>query len=467
VPAPSTGLTRVTVASPQRRVDVALPDGVPLAELLPELLQRSGDDLADSGEQHGGWVLRRVDGAGLPETQTLVEAGVSDGELLHLVPARTDWPELEYDDVVEAIAAGARRLGPPWTGDATRDAAVAVAGFVVVVALAGPLGARLTGGGAVALGVAAVLLAAGVLAARAYGEPLIGAALAGYALPFAFLGGLRILDAGTGAGFDAGTRGAGPLTAPHLLVGGVALVLWSVAGAVGVARGLRIFVAGAAAGVLVALGALLGLGTGVERAAAVLMVVAVLGVTLAPPLAARLGRLPLPVVTPPTATADGADPGRPHRGRVLAAVARSDEMLTGLLAGCGLGAVGAALALRSAGGAGVLLIGVAGAALLLRARLFVTVRQRVPLLAAGLATLAALPAGDLAPASGAGRVVTGVVLVGVVLVVAAAGARYRRQPPSPYLGRAAELLETLCLVSVIPIGCAVLGLYAAVRGLSG
>ena len=37
MPAPSTGLARVTINSPQRRVDVALPDGVPLAELLPEL----------------------------------------------------------------------------------------------------------------------------------------------------------------------------------------------------------------------------------------------------------------------------------------------------------------------------------------------------------------------------------------------------------------------------------------------
>ena len=36
MPAPSTGLARVTISSPQRRVDVALPDGVPLAELLQD-----------------------------------------------------------------------------------------------------------------------------------------------------------------------------------------------------------------------------------------------------------------------------------------------------------------------------------------------------------------------------------------------------------------------------------------------
>jgi hypothetical protein len=54
-----------------------------------------------------------------------------------------------------------------------------------------------------------------------------------------------------------------------------------------------------------------------------------------------------------------------------------------------------------------------------------------------------------------------------VVAVAAAGARYRQRPPSPYLGRAADVVDTLCLVSVIPIAAAVLGLYAQLRGLGG
>ena len=36
-------LTRITVASPQRRVDLVLPAEAPLAELLPDLVQRAGD----------------------------------------------------------------------------------------------------------------------------------------------------------------------------------------------------------------------------------------------------------------------------------------------------------------------------------------------------------------------------------------------------------------------------------------
>src|ERR687893_2823315 len=118
----SAGLARVTISAPQRRVDVALPEHVPLAELLPELLRHAGEGLADDGEKHGGWLLRRVDGAVLAIAQGLFPQGVRDGEVLHLVPARAAWPELEYDDVVEAIADGARRRGSVWTPESTRTA---------------------------------------------------------------------------------------------------------------------------------------------------------------------------------------------------------------------------------------------------------------------------------------------------------------------------------------------------------
>jgi hypothetical protein len=57
-----------------------------------------------------------------------------------------------------------------------------------------------------------------------------------------------------------------------------------------------------------------------------------------------------------------------------------------------------------------------------------------------------------------------VTAVGLLLALAtvAAGATYSRKPPSPYLARAADLLDTLVVVSVIPVACAVVGLYGAV-----
>src|SRR3954470_11431699 len=102
----SVGLARVTISAPQRRVDVALPEHVPLAELLPEVLRHAGEGLADDGEKHGGWLLRRTDGVALATGQGLFPQGVRDGEVLHLVPAREEWPELEYEDGVAARPAG-------------------------------------------------------------------------------------------------------------------------------------------------------------------------------------------------------------------------------------------------------------------------------------------------------------------------------------------------------------------------
>jgi len=189
----------------------------------------------------------------------------------------------------------------------------------------------------------------------------------------------------------------------------------------------------------------------------------VAGATLAPSLAIRLGRLPLPVVALPADADPAALAARPDRNRVLAAVARGDAMLTGLLVGVAVAATGAAWVLRDAGRAALLLTLVAGLALLLRTRLLVTVRQRVPLLAGGTAVL-------LVPfATGAwdvGRLAVPLLAIAVV-GLAVAGVRYRRRAPSPYLGRAADVVEVLCLISVIPIAAAVLDLYAAMRGLSG
>ena len=52
----SLGLARITISAPHRRVDVALPEHVALAELLPEVLRHAGEGLADDERL---W-LRRV-----------------------------------------------------------------------------------------------------------------------------------------------------------------------------------------------------------------------------------------------------------------------------------------------------------------------------------------------------------------------------------------------------------------------
>ncbi|GAA3448679.1 type VII secretion integral membrane protein EccD [Dactylosporangium matsuzakiense] len=437
------GLARITINAPRRRVDVAVPDAVPLAELLPELLRHAGEGLADDGERHGGWVLRRADGTTLAPAAGLASQEVYDGTVLHLVPARTAWPELEYDDVVEAIAAGARRQGVPWSAAATRATAIGVTGACLVVALVLVVRADLA---LIAAAVAVALTLAGVMASRAYGDALVGASLAAYSLPFAAAGGWL------GA--------AEPATpAARTLLGGVALLLAGLIAAPAIAHLLRIFVAGVTVGALGSLAGLIAMVTRPAAAAAVALAVLVAGVAGLPLLAVRLGRLPLPIVPLAADSASDPKPVSPttaaERGRIFAAVARTDEMLTGMLFGLAVAAAGASLMLaRSGDVSGLVLVAVASAALLLRARTFLTVRQRLPLLVAGAAGFGALAL----TVRFDGRILAALVPL-VAFTVAIAGTRAAVRPVSPYTGRAADLLDTLCLVSVIPLACAVLGLY--------
>ncbi|WP_306211164.1 type VII secretion integral membrane protein EccD [Actinoplanes sp. RD1] len=452
----SLGLARVTISAPRRRLDVALPEHVPLAELLPEVLRHAGEELADDGERHGGWVLRRTDGAPLTPAEALAAQGIRDGEVLYLRPARSGWPELEYDDVVEAIADEARRRSTTWTPGATRVATLAGAGVLLAV---GALAVLAAGpewglGAGVGLGGAVLLTLAGTTASRAYGDRAAGAVLGGAALPYAFAGGSVLIPAGSGP-----FPGLAWLDGPGLLTGAVALLLFSVLAGAGVAAVRRIFAAGVTAGLLAALAALTGLVTSAAGAAAVLMSVLVCGIGLLPVLAIRLGGVRAPA---PVGPDDRPEGGAPDRARVGVAVGRTEEALAGMLIGHAVTAAGAFVVLAAGGTAARILAGLAVAALLLRSRLFVTVRQRVPLIAGGLIGLFALGTGLVRDAGPTVLLVAGAAVVVLAVLVVAAGVAWSRRPPSPYLGRAADLLDSLAVIAVIPVACAVVGLYGLV-----
>ncbi|GAA2518752.1 type VII secretion integral membrane protein EccD [Pilimelia columellifera] len=457
------GLSRVTVSAPRRRVDLTVPEHLPVIEVLPELLRHAGEDLADDGERQGGWLLRTADGAVLAPGQSLFAQGVRDGALLFLAPASARWPEVEFDDVVEAIADGSRRHGPAWSALDNRAAALAAAGVLLalpLLALAG-LGVAPGVGGPVALAVALLLAGAGVAGSRAYGDAVLGVAFGAFALPYAFVGGALTVAADAGMGvFGA----LGWLGAPQLLVGSVAMTIVAVAGLVGVAGVRAVFVAGATAGALGVAAGLGGYAGPATSVAAVTVAALVCGIGLPPLLAIRLGRAPVPPLA--VDATEGAGRG-PDRQEVGAAVARTSRILGGLLVGhavvCGL----AMVVLATHGGLfGRLLVAVGAAALLLRARLFVAVAHRTPLLLAGLAGLAAVGAALVlvaAPPTLTALCVTAVVAAMATMVVGSG----ERRPASPYLGRLADLLDTLTVVAVIPVACAVLGLYSQVRALVG
>jgi type VII secretion integral membrane protein EccD len=392
------------------------------------------------------------------------------------VPARDDWPELEYDDVVEAIAEGARR-GTVWTPASTRTATLLGGAVLLALGLAAVLSAGPGWAGAayVGLGVGLLLALGGVTASRAYGDAPAGVALGACAMPYAFAGGAVLVASGDRVGVFGPVAWVG---GPEMLSGAVAMLLVAALGGIGVAAALRIFAAGATVALLTALTALVGMLTTAAGAAAILISVLVCGIGVLPLLAIRFGKMPTPPVSLPTGSDaegfTGAQSGRgdfareiPDRATVFTAVTRTEELLAGMLLGHAVLAAGAFAVLATAGSLSArILIAVSAAALLLRSRLFVTVRQRVPLICGGLFGAVALGL-DLLRGADAGLLLA-ISAIGLLLALAtvAAGATYSRKPPSPYVGRAADVLDTLVVVSVIPVACAVVGLYRAVGNIS-
>jgi ESX secretion system protein EccD len=464
VPAPTSGLARLTIRAPRRRLDLAIPHQVPLAELLPEVLRRAGEagpDHDGSAAPAGGWILRRGDGGSLQGDTALAHQGIRDGDVLYLVPRNMTWPEPEYDDVIEEIAANAKQHGRTWDALSTRTFSLVAAGLVLFTGLSvlvavGPDRVIPT---MAAAGVAGVLLAVGALLSRALGDGVAGAAAGGMALPYA---------AAAGVLFAGGNQANLQLGADQLLVGACALLFASVVGAIAVGHGLRVFVGGVTAGVFAVIGASLAYAVNTPGAAAILVVILVAGIGLAPLFAVRLGKLPLPVVTS-SAEVIASEP-RPARPAVLAAVVRADEILAGSLLGISIVAVGCVGVLTGTTGvSGPLLGGLAAGALLLRARLFPSVAARLPLLTSGLIGLA-LTAAAVAASSTSGTRLIGVALAVfavVALLGTAATAHRRRGGGSPYLGRIADILDITTVVALAPVACAVLDLYTWVRGLVG
>jgi type VII secretion integral membrane protein EccD len=439
---------------------VALPDNALVVELLPHLLRHAGEDLTEADEQEDGWTLRRATGAELEPTRNLSVQGVRDGELLQLVPRRVDWPELAYDDVVEVIASGARRVGRSWGNEATRKCGLAVTSALLAFGLVGILLSGPPWGlpGGVALGFALVLAVAGLVLSRATGDAVAGAVVAGCAQLYAFVGGLLVA-----------VPSDLPLTrlgAPHVLLGSAALVVFGVIGMTSVAAVQRIFTAGIGIGSAGVLGALLCYaGMSASGAAAVTVTLAIGLLPGYPLIATWLGKLPIPEL-PDRPEKILEDQPTPARSGVFAAVARSSELLSGmLLAAAVVGAAGTLVMVVDGSLSGeILALAVAGA-LLLRGRLFPTPQQRVPLLVSGVVGLAVLTVELVRHTDSAGGrllVVLGVAVV--VVLVLGATLTYSKRPPSPYLGRLADIVDVLVIMALIPLACAVIGVYHAIQG---
>ncbi|MYS37611.1 type VII secretion integral membrane protein EccD [Streptomyces sp. KhCrAH-43] len=474
-PTATTGFRRVTVVTPDSRVDLALPEDIAAADVWPEILRLTGPVGAPTAPP--GHHLVRLDGTVLDGARTLAAQRVLDGELLTLRPFAASLPPPVFDDVADAIASAAGRDRHLWSDDLLRGAAPAAGALLLLLAAlvlwrTDPVRHDMHGPPGAVAGVAGLLLitVAGVRA-RVYADRATAVALGLGALPL-------VLLAGSGLIAPDPDRGAGRL---QFLLGCATVLVVSAALTALAPRADAPF-AGAAflsgAGALAAFAAILTEASATATAA--VCVPAALGlIAFLPGLSARFARLPTGYARlagpPDDEDADPEADAGPVDARFVADRARrGHELLLGLAGGCaGLAAVAAAVAGVSGDTWGRLLALAAGLALLLRARLFRYTAQVVCLLVAGTGTLAALVTGlALAvhgddPAPQPRTTALCAALVACAVLLAAAGATVPRKGLSPFWGRFLDLAESALLLSLVPLCLAVLDLYTRARALTG
>ncbi|WP_436492358.1 type VII secretion integral membrane protein EccD [Actinokineospora sp. HUAS TT18] len=458
----TTVFSRVTVVAPRTRIDVALPADVSVADLLPMLLDMAKEATPDGGARHGGWCLAKLGDNPLDPSRTLGSLGIVDGDMLQLRKRAENPPPALYDDVVDAIAESTPDSYRPWTKEtANRIGHIAGAIALVVGALAVFMAGPMWGGGnlgpAITAGVASVVaVAVGAVIARGYQSQTTGVLIAAAGgLPLAFVSGLSIVP-----GY--------PGRASLLLACALVLIVAS-ASIMLIGTGITTFVA---AGTAAALGVLaFGVATLVahpaEGIAAGTVAVALGALSVLPRLTIQLARLPLPNV-PGSAEDLKEDTGFPDYRSIERRAGLAHEYMTGMIIGCGLAAaVGAIVAAGSPDIWGVILGVVATAVLLLRARTYANGSQAVALLASGMVSAAGILLGWLTTADPFSRLLW---VFGALMVIAAAalvlGVIFPEQRFSPPLRRTVEIIEAICIASVLPIALAVMELYSTLRQVS-
>ncbi|MDQ7807427.1 type VII secretion integral membrane protein EccD [Amycolatopsis sp. A133] len=451
-----TGTTRrVTVVTPRARVDVALPQQSTFAELVPQLVRLAGA-AGQASAEHPGWVLSRLGGAPLALGLSVAAAQIRDGEVLHLTPRERPRGPLLFDDVVDSIASVADADGGWGPSVARRSGLVAA----VVLLLAGGLLVQAAASGSVLAPIgtgllALVLLLGGGALSRAYGDAEAGAAGSLAGVGVAMLAGMSVLPP-----HPLFSLSAGPLAA-----GFAAVTVYGVLAAVSVADRLPWFVAitGAAAFGAVTSGIVLLAGVSPLSAAAVVAVLSTALAAVAPMLALRLARLPLPRV-PDDMEAFRADEQPSLGTEMIGRTSHAQAVLTGLLVALGLVVLAASVVLSSGGSWEAGLAVLLGLAWILRSRSYAGRAQRLVLIGFGVPALVCAGAwlvasGDRTAVFAAG---CAVVLAAVVCLVYAT--RVARGLRSPYWSRLLDVSEFLVLLSLVPVVGMIAGVYEAVRG---
>lgn len=434
---------RVAVLTPTARIDVAVPSHLPVAELLPVVLDLAR--IADAGAG-AGWRLGRVGRAALAPERSLADAGVRDGDLLDLRPAALFVPDPVFDEITDVAAAiAAESIGA--TRSVGRLSTAVTATALLLAATAWTWSNRAVGGSTAAL-VGALAMTAAAVAGRtrdAAGATGMGSAAV-------------VLAAVAAAGHTTADPATWSTAGAALLVAGPVMAL-------GIRTGTAVFTALTVVGGMLLAVAVVSRSTDwpPHHLAVGAMVVAVSALPTVPRWAARISGLRRPTTAADTADTTLSD------ARLASAVSASRRALE-IAAGMNVAfacAVGAG-AVVLAGGAEVwstALAVVGPAVLLFRTRAVHVPRQQMALATPALAALITVGVivGPQLPSSAqsGSAIAAGAISVGLILSRTAAAQWYR----SPGGHRVLRWLETAAVIALMPIAVAAVGGYELVRHL--
>jgi len=152
---------------------------------------------------------------------------------------------------------------------------------------------------------------------------------------------------------------------------------------------------------------------------------------------------------------------------VLDKTAASNRFVTGVASGIGLVSAGAEVALgTSHSWLGQLTCIVLACSLLLRSRHFSGMAQRLWLMVPAYGGLVLLAAGLAHGSSQAHQLVLALgPLIGGAALVVGVGMWLATRRPSPFWGRAGDIVDTMLVVALIPLALGMTGLFTFVRGL--
>nr|WP_240777195.1 type VII secretion integral membrane protein EccD [Nonomuraea basaltis] len=458
VPMPLPTQCHVTIVGPRRKADLALPADIPLPNVLPGLLRVLGEVGGESAAAPG-WTLQRLGGAPLDQGQSLGSLGVLDGEILYLRPREAVLPVALYDDVADVVATGVKGGRGVWSAKHTRIMGASGATGLLML---GALGLAVSNMPGLTVTIVAGLLAlllvvTGTLLSRAVGDSLAGALIGHAALPYGFVAGL--FAPGVAAGFGA----------PHLLAALACTALVAAVGGALISDGVPGFLGTAVAATAGAICSAVVMVWSAPPAGVAAVAVAVLLAfsPLVPTLSFRLAKVPLPAM-PTTAEELRSDNQRLDAAAVQERTRVAQRYATGMIAAIGLSVLitQVLLVLDRDWVAAAMTVSLS-LTLIMRARVFRGLGQRIWLIGTGLAGYAMLALSLVGQGGVVGSLAVAIGVLWLALMTVGIGLWLATGKPSPFWGRAADILDVALIVQLFPLALGVLEVYTWIRGLSG